>query len=251
MLSTDTYYTCLCCFGKIPINSNYVSLTCNHLFHYKCFISMIEFEPKLSYNFCPICNKDLDVPFLTEKEKKKFNKSKCSICMDNLGYPFNIHETECNHSFHKKCFDQWYKLKKNCPNCRKKLNFHRVDNNNIFITDVPELKTPERFEFQDIPPNPQLFRQETDLHSPLLENTRTGRFRRVSLLDPVPIERDEVLSEENENMNINGLDSLTNEIENDIENDPVIRDDDIFSVDTNNEPRIEEIDEEFMDLTQD
>lgn len=144
----DEHITCLCCFGKIDRYSSKISLKCNHDYHYKCFVSMIEYDNKLSFNNCPTCSKDLEVPFYVMKETHKKNNHSCSICMEKLGYQFNVHTTECNHLYHKKCFDQWFVLKKNCPLCRQKVHKHKVNNNNIFIREIPEIKTPEPEPFE-------------------------------------------------------------------------------------------------------
>lgn len=142
---SENQLICLCCFGKINSNSNQVILKCDHSYHYGCFVSMIEYEKKFSFNNCPSCKKDLDVPFYVSKEVKKKNNGKCSICLEKLGYNFNIYETDCKHFFHNKCIDQWIKLKKNCPLCRTSLKHKKINNDNIFIEDIPELHEPENF----------------------------------------------------------------------------------------------------------
>lgn len=179
----NDYITCLCCFGKINKYDSKISLKCNHDYHYKCFVSMIEYDNKLSFNKCPTCLKDLEIPFYVMKETHKKNNHSCSICMDKLGYQFNIHETECNHLFHKKCFDQWFILKKNCPLCRQKIIKHKFNRDNIFINEVPEIKTPEPesedFGRMNIINN--LFATDNEVLEPLLPEINISR--------PPPLER--------------------------------------------------------------
>lgn len=156
---------CNCCFGQIKKDCDKITLSCTHVFHYGCFVSMIEYEKKYSFNNCPTCKKDLNVPFYVTKEVQKKNKNTCSICLRKLGYNFLIHTTKCNHQFHKHCIDQWIHLKKNCPNCREELIGHNINKDNIFIDEVSELKEPENI-FDNLsiippilPPLPQMNRR--------------------------------------------------------------------------------------------
>ena len=45
----------------------------------------------------------------------------CSICFENITEEKLI-KTDCNHCFHKKCMNEWLKIKNNCPLCRRKVN---------------------------------------------------------------------------------------------------------------------------------
>ncbi len=48
-----------------------------------------------------------------------FATSHCFICMDeleNINMP--IKKYECEHSFHKKCMEEWMELEENCPICK-------------------------------------------------------------------------------------------------------------------------------------
>ena len=62
----------------------------------------------------------------------------CVICLSNITN--SIYITECNHKFHTKCLNQWYKYKKNCPICRcfkKQTQFEIFkDDIKIFISDI-------------------------------------------------------------------------------------------------------------------
>jgi len=44
--------------------------------------------------------------------------TECSICL--TGIPIGIlKKLECGHEFHKKCIDDWFSHKRECPNCRR------------------------------------------------------------------------------------------------------------------------------------
>ena len=40
----------------------------------------------------------------------------CSICLDKLDSDIKI--ISCNHKFHEKCIDEWFKKSNKCPYCR-------------------------------------------------------------------------------------------------------------------------------------
>jgi hypothetical protein len=44
----------------------------------------------------------------------------CSICLDKYREGLYKRTLVCNHSFHKKCVDKWFKKEQTCPICRKK-----------------------------------------------------------------------------------------------------------------------------------
>lgn len=43
--------------------------------------------------------------------------SECSICLDQNEEEWV--KTKCEHKFHKKCIEEWYKIKDKCPICRE------------------------------------------------------------------------------------------------------------------------------------
>ncbi len=45
----------------------------------------------------------------------------CPICHEINNK--ELFTTSCNHVFHKKCIDKWFKLKSTCPCCRTNLLF--------------------------------------------------------------------------------------------------------------------------------
>ena len=49
-------------------------------------------------------------------------ESTCSICLDEYKIG-EFHRTlDCNHCYHKKCIDRWFKKDRNeCPMCRSKI----------------------------------------------------------------------------------------------------------------------------------
>jgi hypothetical protein len=59
------------------------------------------------------------------------NPDVCSICLEELRE--HILKTECNHSFHKECFEPLIQIGNAiCPICRKQL-FFRNKNNKCFL----------------------------------------------------------------------------------------------------------------------
>ncbi len=42
----------------------------------------------------------------------------CSICLDNYKKKEKIIRLDCQHMFHKKCFQEWLKTGQTCPLCR-------------------------------------------------------------------------------------------------------------------------------------
>ena len=64
----------------------------------------------------------------TNDQTKK--EEKCSICWENL----NLHKTEtfsCQHTFHRNCLEEWFKIERTCPLCRTIL---------LFNDEYPDLK---------------------------------------------------------------------------------------------------------------
>ena len=70
--------------------------------------------------------------------KKKFNHLKlkkikeddplintvCSICLENYKKNDYYRTLNCNHIFHKKCIDRWFKNQETCPMCRTNIKFN-------------------------------------------------------------------------------------------------------------------------------
>lgn len=66
-----------------------------------------------------------------EKSSKKtennnevaITEDQCLICLEEL----SLDKTEtfsCNHTFHRKCLEEWFKIERTCPLCRKMLLFN-------------------------------------------------------------------------------------------------------------------------------
>jgi hypothetical protein len=54
------------------------------------------------------------------KENDQLINNECSICIENFCCGEYQRTLVCNHSFHKKCIDKWFKKDKNeCPICRR------------------------------------------------------------------------------------------------------------------------------------
>ena len=49
------------------------------------------------------------------------NEEICSICLDNIKQEKTI--TQCNHSFHTFCINNWLGKRKNCPICRTEIRY--------------------------------------------------------------------------------------------------------------------------------
>lgn len=75
---------------------------------------------------------------MSHKTKKEKNCETCSICLvdiRNLNSKNIIKQSCCNKPFHKKCINKWYKIKKECPLCRKKQGIFSDDEIN-FLSDT-------------------------------------------------------------------------------------------------------------------
>jgi len=65
----------------------------------------------------------------------------CSICLNKINKNDEFINNECcNNTFHNKCLTEWYKIKENCPLCRKnneiikKSYTEKLDNVNNILT---------------------------------------------------------------------------------------------------------------------
>jgi len=57
-----------------------------------------------------------------EKKKDDDGLPQCPICLENL----QLEKTEsfaCQHTFHRKCLEQWFTYERTCPLCRKMVLF--------------------------------------------------------------------------------------------------------------------------------
>ena len=50
-------------------------------------------------------------------EERKHPDQECSICLDDM-YNTDVIALECKHRFHKKCINDWFREKHDCPQCR-------------------------------------------------------------------------------------------------------------------------------------
>jgi len=108
----------------------------NNIFFYKIVIKNTDIKKnKLEINLklIPIIKKkDLHVlhlpPYKIVKNKVKHNDTtrtnctNCTICLEELKEKEYYRELPyCNHQFHKKCIDKWFKVNKQmtCPICRR------------------------------------------------------------------------------------------------------------------------------------
>ena len=51
--------------------------------------------------------------------RKKIKLDICSICLEQLDNSLFKYKLPCEHIFHRDCIDRWFKIKHNCPYCRK------------------------------------------------------------------------------------------------------------------------------------
>lgn len=59
---------------------------------------------------------------LKYRKIKETNDLECSICLDNFKKGECYRTLDCNHCFHKKCIDRWFKKNNDgCPMCRTKI----------------------------------------------------------------------------------------------------------------------------------
>jgi len=61
--------------------------------------------------------------FIEDKEISNCNEGECIICHTDYENNDTIRHFECNHYYHKDCCDEWLKISKTCPMCRKEIIF--------------------------------------------------------------------------------------------------------------------------------
>ncbi|KAA0202166.1 hypothetical protein HAZT_HAZT006065 [Hyalella azteca] len=59
-----------------------------------------------------------------KKSVKDMKDEDCCICFSVMNQPDQVTKLECNHFFHSKCINDWFRTKRECPLCRT----HSVDN---------------------------------------------------------------------------------------------------------------------------
>ena len=57
---------------------------------------------------------------LYNKKNNSLEPPLCGICLENIEYGQFIYLLSCKHLFHKYCSLKWFKIKSECPFCRKK-----------------------------------------------------------------------------------------------------------------------------------
>lgn len=63
-------------------------------------------------------NKKVSKKYKRIKKNDPLLNEQCCICLSSYEYKQGVRKTQCNHIFHKKCVDKWYKYNKTCPICR-------------------------------------------------------------------------------------------------------------------------------------
>lgn len=56
---------------------------------------------------------------IDNSSRKKIKLDVCSICLEQLDNSQFKYRLPCGHTFHRDCIDRWFKIKHNCPYCRK------------------------------------------------------------------------------------------------------------------------------------
>lgn len=70
-------------------------------------------------------NNDSEIDLFSTPVKNKDDE--CGICLETTEDCVKLHN--CNHTFHKKCINTWFKQHKNCPICRNTLFVKKLDFN--------------------------------------------------------------------------------------------------------------------------
>ena len=85
---------------------------------------------------------------MSDNSKINNESCTCAICLSdirNINAKNIIKQSCCNKPFHKKCINQWYKIKKECPLCRKKHGLFNDDEISFLsntLTDIAPLLRP-------------------------------------------------------------------------------------------------------------
>lgn len=68
----------------------------------------------------------------TTNNYKYINKITCSICLDYVECTSNEkYETNCEHTFHRKCIMHWVEINKTCPMCRNGNTSEKKSKNDV------------------------------------------------------------------------------------------------------------------------
>lgn len=70
----------------------------------------------LTINYCPICLENIEAGLISKQIIYEIlNKA---IDSNYINTNCDLKKLKCNHIFHKKCIDKWFKKHKKCPICR-------------------------------------------------------------------------------------------------------------------------------------
>ena len=81
-------------------------------------LEIVELEEPISDS---LTTKELDSLGYSVTKKANHNVNECSICLDNISFRQHVRTLGCNHAFHKKCIDNWFKRDRRCPICRSEV----------------------------------------------------------------------------------------------------------------------------------
>lgn len=65
-------------------------------------------------------------------QEEKEEKEECIICLDEVEKEWR--ELECHHRYHKKCIEDWIKVKAKCPLCMK--HIHDKERNRMIERNI-------------------------------------------------------------------------------------------------------------------
>ena len=78
-------------------------------------LEIVELEESINDS---LTTKEVDSLGYSVTKKANHNVNECSICLDNISFRQHVRSLGCNHAFHKKCIDNWFKRNRRCPICR-------------------------------------------------------------------------------------------------------------------------------------
>ncbi len=100
---------------------------CNKTEHIEvCKFTFISFTFELLLRYLKYLHrhdkkKKIALRYQRVKKNDPLLKETCSICLDHYSRREGVRKSNCNHTFHKKCIDKWYKQNDSCPICRQDL----------------------------------------------------------------------------------------------------------------------------------
>ena len=93
---------------------------------FQIFLGLLSFSGciQIFYINCRYCVNEYSKQIKIKKRKIKEDEllaNECSICLENYEVGESISILSCDHFFHTKCLNEWFKKKEVCPLCREEL----------------------------------------------------------------------------------------------------------------------------------